>query len=71
MLQSLRLEYIDFLPTAEHVVGTFETGSTVAQKLLIKSRLQAGIVNVVMMKKILNLLTKYCIDTEHTGIKLM
>ncbi|KAG4080220.1 hypothetical protein HA402_008291 [Bradysia odoriphaga] len=54
-----------------HVIGTFETGSAVAQKLLIKSRLQAGIVSVVMMKKIINLLTKYYTDTSQSGVKLM
>ncbi|KAJ6640067.1 Complex I assembly factor ACAD9, mitochondrial [Pseudolycoriella hygida] len=54
-----------------HVIGTFETGSEVAQKLLIKSRLQAGILSLVMMKKIVNTLTKYCIDGCQSGVNLM
>lgn len=56
---------------AEHVIGSFDNGSEVAQKLLAKSRLQAGVISVVMMKKIINILTKYCVDTAQGEIKLM
>lgn len=68
---STDLPHVNFNPPTEHVIGTFDTGSVVAQNLLVKSRLQAGIVSVVMMKKIINILTKYCVDTSQSGIKLM
>lgn len=54
----------------EHVLAGLGGGTEVAQRLLRHSRMQSGVVSLVLMKQILGQLTQYCIRTTQFGVKL-
>lgn len=65
---SLQLDNV--LVGKEQVVAGLGGGTEVAHKLLRHSRMQSGVVGLVLMKQIIGQLTQYCIHTTQFGVKL-
>lgn len=55
----------------EQILGEIDYGNVIAKKILLNSRIHSGLMSVVLAKKIIKTMTRFCLEHKEFGEKLM